>query len=631
MRQSPVCLNGFRFDHLQPAGWPWIGGRENVKPLSLLGMSLALGAAVGGQQALAQMPPPGSAPHYFSVPNYANSPLPVVVGTTVTGGIRKFVDGLPGLGAAGANNLGQYIPLAVPDTTTYPGTDYYEIAVVQYLEKMHSDLPPTKLRGYVQLATPVYAGNWVPLVNTDGSPILLPDGSQAAGVEGPHYLGPLIAATKDRPVRILFRNLLPTGVAGNLFIPVDTTVMGSGMGPELAGIPEPDPLNPMCGMIPKPAGCFAENRATLHLHGGISPWISDGTPHQWITPAGEDTSYPKGVSVTAVPDMPDPGPGAMTFFYTNQQSARLMFYHDHAWGITRLNVYAGEAAAYMISDPTEQGLVASGILPADQIPLVIQDKTFVPSAEQLAMQDPTWDMDRWGGFGQLWVPHVYSPAQNPGDASGVNAYGRWAYGPWFWPPTRVTNMPVANPYYDPMCNPDLGWCEPPQMPGTPFISMGMEAFNDTPLVNGTVYPTVTIEPKTYRFRILNAANDRFFNLSLYVADASGKEVALNAAEVLAALADPPGVFPTPDTLLEPSGPGLGPDRHRGRLPPGAGRHPAAGHHVGDRPYGVQRGQRRPALAAPRPRGARRRRRRLLGLRRADPHPLQRRPRRLPGP
>ena len=34
----------------------------------------------------------------------------------------------------------------------------------------------------------------------------------------------------------------------------------------------------------------------------------------------------------------------MTFYYTNQQSARLMFYHDHAWGITRLNVYAGEAA-----------------------------------------------------------------------------------------------------------------------------------------------------------------------------------------------------------------------------------------------------------------------------------------------
>jgi len=39
--------------------------------------------------------------------------------------------------------------------------------------------------------------------------------------------------------------------------------------------------------------CFPQNRATLHLHGGVTPWISDGTPHQWITPAGEDTSYPR--------------------------------------------------------------------------------------------------------------------------------------------------------------------------------------------------------------------------------------------------------------------------------------------------------------------------------------------------
>ena len=81
---------------------------------------------------------------------------------------------------------------------------------------------------------------------------------------------------------------------------------------------------PAAVSYPKPqADCFSENRATLHLHGGITPWISDGTPHQWTTPAGEDTAYPKGVSVSNVPDMPDPGPGAMTFFYTNQQSARL--------------------------------------------------------------------------------------------------------------------------------------------------------------------------------------------------------------------------------------------------------------------------------------------------------------------
>ena len=117
--------------------------------------------------------------------------------------------------------------------------------------------------------------------------------------------------------------------------------------------------------------CYAENRATLHLHGGISPWISDGTPHQWITPAGENTAYPQGVSVRPVPDMGDsgaPNDGVMTFFYTNQQSARLMFYHDHAWGITRLNVYAGEAAGYIIQDPVEQALVTAGTIPGRQIP-----------------------------------------------------------------------------------------------------------------------------------------------------------------------------------------------------------------------------------------------------------------------
>ena len=50
-------------------------------------------------------------------------------------------------------------------------------------------------------------------------------------MDNPHYLGPTIVATKDRPVRILFRNLLPTGVAGDLFLPVDTSLMGSGAGP----------------------------------------------------------------------------------------------------------------------------------------------------------------------------------------------------------------------------------------------------------------------------------------------------------------------------------------------------------------------------------------------------------------
>ena len=48
--------------------------------------------------------------------------------------------------------------------------------------------------------------------------------------------------------------------------------------------------NPVCTEAPKGDDCFKDNRATLHLHGGLSPWISDGTPHQWITPANETTT-----------------------------------------------------------------------------------------------------------------------------------------------------------------------------------------------------------------------------------------------------------------------------------------------------------------------------------------------------
>ena len=493
----------------------------------------------------------------------------------LTPGIKKFVDTLPGEGAANANDLGQYIPIAVPDTTTYPGTDYYEIAVVQYRMKFHRDLPATLLRGYVQLSTSVIPGKHVALGNANLDPTKPDTPVGFSGVDTPHYLGPTIVATKNKPVRVLFRNLLPTGVAGDLFLPVDTTVMGAGAGPQMMTL---DPTthipvdmakddksvldgvrNPMCGQTPKPTTCYSENRATLHLHGGITPWISDGTPHQWVTPTGENTAYPKGVSVSNVPDMPDPGPGAETFFYTNQQSARMMFYHDHSWGITRLNVYAGEEAGYLITDDAEAKLMApDGALAGLGLgtSLTIQDKTFVPSAQRMAQLDPTWDAKKWGGEGNLWQPHVYMPAQNPGDPSGMSAFGRWFYGPWFWPPAKDAKYPpMANPYYDPACDPNVAtFCEPALIPSTPNNSVGMEAFHDTPVVNGTAYPTTTVDPKSYRFRILNGSDDRFWNLSWYVADpATGTEVALKANEVSMAQTDPV-VTPTPDTTISPKGP-----------------------------------------------------------------------------
>ena len=484
----------------------------------------------------------------YTLPNFAQSP-----------NIRKFVDSLPGLGATNANNLGQYIPVAVPDTTSYqgdatgtaanPASDYYQIEVKEYSEQLNSDLPPTTLRGYAQINGPAGAPN---------------------GVH--HNLGPAIIAksydpTKPtnapgngKPVRIKFINNLTPGSL--LSLPVDTTIMGAGMGP----------LNA--------TELYSQNRVTMHLHGGATPWISDGTPHQWITPAGEVsapgaatlTSYPKGASFANVPDMvngsvvngaavpckggtacftPAAADGIGTYYYSNEQSARLMFYHDHAYGITRLNVYNGMAAPYLLYDQFEEDMIAgtgvaltgnttkflpdqSAVLqgPAPGapvagggvyrygIPLVIQDRFFVndpatgsPSTAALAAfdtmnaangnkyvhtaptltTDPLWAYYAGTAGGNLWLPHEYMPIENPFDPTGNTPNGRWDYAAFMIPPALPTNLTLPSPTLIP------------------------ETFADTMTVNGTAFPYATLPPDAIRFRILNGCNDRTVNLQLYYA------------------------------------------------------------------------------------------------------------------
>src|SRR5947199_4854841 len=118
-----------------------------------------------------------------------------IIGPPYAGGMQKFKDTLPDLKSA----------LASPDVTTFPGSDFYIIGLVQYTAQMHADLPLTTLRGYCQLAS-----------------------TTSTTCRTQSYLGPVILAQKNRPVRVLFRNMLAAGAGGNLFIPVDTTYMGSG-------------------------------------------------------------------------------------------------------------------------------------------------------------------------------------------------------------------------------------------------------------------------------------------------------------------------------------------------------------------------------------------------------------------
>ena len=159
----------------------------------------------------------------------------------LTKGMRKFVDDLPGMCTPPAcPNTGKYIPTAVPAQKKYNGiaADEYVIGLVQYRTSFSSDLPDTLVRGYVQIETPDNAAisQHFKLENANldptkpATPVLI-NGVQAYGVTPPQYLGPIIQATKNKPVRTTFRNLLPTGSGGDLFLPVDSSMMGSGATP----------------------------------------------------------------------------------------------------------------------------------------------------------------------------------------------------------------------------------------------------------------------------------------------------------------------------------------------------------------------------------------------------------------
>ena len=153
-------------------------------------------------------------------------------------------------------------------------------------------------------------------------------------------------------------------------------------------------------------------RTVVHLHGGKTPPASDGYPDDWYAPGKSATCH-----------------------YPNQQDAAMLWYHDHALGINRLNVFAGLLGAFIVRDDVEDALE----LPREkyEIPLVLYDRAF--------------DLD-----GQL-------------------------------------NYPVSGD---------------PKKPWTP------EVFCDGVLANGKLFPYLEVEPRKYRFRVLNGSNARFFHLTL---------------------------------------------------------------------------------------------------------------------
>jgi spore coat protein A len=211
--------------------------------------------------------------------------------------------------------------------------------------------------------------------------------------------GPTFEVRKGQPLSIKWSNELPT----KHFLPVDYTIHGSE-----ENVPEV--------------------RTVTHIHGAQVLPDSDGYPDAWVTSDGKT-----GSAVAANPTR-----------HPNDQSATTLWYHDHALGITRLNVYAGLAGMYLIRDDQEDALnLPSGPY---EIPLLIQDRKF-------------------GVDGSLLYP-------------------------------RAKN-------------------------GTHPMWM-QEFFGDTICVNGRATPFLEVEPRKYRFRMVNGSNSRFYHLTLAPSDAGGK-------------------------------------------------------------------------------------------------------------
>jgi len=236
--------------------------------------------------------------------------------------------------------------------------------------------------------------------------------------------GPTFEAMSNKRISVHYHNELE----GPHMFPVDPTIMAAN--PNNAPIPPP-PYSDAAGnpLVPFPPGYpqFQDPIVTVpHLHGGVTPADSDGFPESWFSDETE------GGTKTG------PTFKSTTFEYFNGQLPTMLWYHDHALGLTRLNLAAGLEGMYIIRDPRNDKIAP--LLPSGEfeVPLMITDRAF-------------------------------------------NSDGSIHF-------TSVGDNPDSHPYWDP------------------------EYFGDEIMVNGKVWPNMNVQPRQYRFRIVDGSNARFYNL-----------------------------------------------------------------------------------------------------------------------
>lgn len=182
--------------------------------------------------------------------------------------------------------------------------------------------------------------------------------SPAFGYNDLSYLGPVIEHRTGAPLTVTFSNRLG---AHPLAADIDMSVHGA------------------------QESYRTDPPSSLHLHGGVTPPESDGNPEQLVFP-GQD----------------------LVHRYPLRQDAGQLWYHDHAMGITRANVYAGLAGVLLLRDDFDTGEHDNPAgLPAGEyeIPLVLQEKLFAADGHQSIRSTAVVPQGSWegGGVGDIGV------------------------------------------------------------------------------------------------------------------------------------------------------------------------------------------------------------------------------------
>jgi len=267
-------------------------------------------------------------------PSYAVKPTPPLVDVPTLDPklIPKFVN--------------QLVKPPVYANTTIAGVDYYTINMTKFMQQiLPPPFPMTEVWGYGGIV--------------DYNPL--------TGLNDDYFRfapGATFEAMRGTPINVTWQNFI---TSSHMFA-VDPTLHWAN--PNNMSVPEP----PFVSYPPGYPG--AQNNVSLipHLHGGEVHSTSDGHPEAWFTSTGV-----KGPEFYA--NVGTENPNEARFYYPNQQPPTTLWYHDHALGITRINVMSGLAGFYLLRDDwefTPVGVPPKRPLPFDnyEYPIVIQDRSF---------------------------------------------------------------------------------------------------------------------------------------------------------------------------------------------------------------------------------------------------------------